>query len=158
MRNKDLFEQFMKENGIEYDVPFTAEFKYGNTVKTKEFKLRLVDYRDICCELVEAYTDGPVINEEQTLFMLLFSDNVRIIKEPWKPKKNEGYWYVWWLDSELMESFVERGIWENHSADFTRYIIGNCFKTEKEAIKHKDDIARVLRGEALIKWEDTDED
>lgn len=154
MRNIHLLEQFMQENGIEFDKPFTVEFKDGNKTETQDLQLCLLDDKDMYCELVEAYTDDSLVDEERTLFMLLFSDNVKIIKKPWKPKKGERYWYVWWFNDKELEGIVGRGIWENHSADFTRYIVGNCFKTEKEAIEHKDDIARVLRGEPLIKREE----
>ena len=159
MRNIHLLEQFMKENGIEYDEPFKIVFK--PTIGETDFDIVYIhkdDNRYIGFTLNYADTDKEVKDDRFDILDMLFADNMRIIKDPWKPKEGEGYWHVWWLNSEIMEGFVERDIWENSSLDFTRYIIGNCFKTEKEAIKHKDDIARVLRGEPLIKWEDTDED
>lgn len=150
MRNIHLLEQFMQENGIEFDKPFTVEFKDGNKTETQDLQLCLLDDKDMYCELVEAYTDDPLVDEERTLFMLLFSDNVKIIKKPWKPKEGERYWYV----TGFIDWDIKQEPWVGNGIDLSRYLIGNCFKTEEEAEKHKDDVLKVLHGEPLIKWEE----
>lgn len=152
MRNIHLLEQFMQENGIEYDKPFTVEFKDGNKTETRDLQLCLLDDEDMYCELVEAYTDDPLVDEERTLFMLLFSDNVKIIKKPWKPKEGEPYWYVQFDANN--NSIVGTSCWDQHSFDFTKYIIGNCFKTKEEAEEHIDDVFKILKGEPFVKWEE----
>ena len=152
MRNIHLLEQFMQENGIEYDKPFTVEFKDGNKTETQDLQLCLLDDKDMYCELVEAYTDDPLVDEERTLFMLLFSDNVKIVKKPWKPEDGEKYWYVWF--DESCDCCVGASHWERNSADFTRYVVKNCFKTQKEAVEHADEVLKTLRGEPLVKWEE----
>ena len=84
-----------------------------------------------------------------------FSENdVKIIKKPWKPKIGDNYWYVWFNAGDVEEGDVYRDAWEEHSEDFTRYILGNCFKTREETKEHKDDILKMLRGEPLVKWEE----
>lgn len=152
MRNIHLLEQFMKENGIEYNVPFTVEIKEGIRVETKDLEICLLDDKDRYCELIEAHTDKPLANEEYVWFMLLFSDSIKIVKKPWKPKYNGKYWYVG-LD-EVHDGVVDYNYWEQRAVDFTRYIIGNCFKTEEEAEKRKDDVLKILNGEPLVKWEE----
>ena len=154
MRNIHLLEQFMQENGIEYDKPFTMEIKDGNKLETKYLILRSIGFGGTDIDVIDANTNKRILDVEPIIFMLLFSDNVKIIKKPWKPKLGDGYWYVWFNVNEAKEGNVYHDVWGAHSDDFTRYIIGNCFKTEKEAIKHKDDIVRVLRGEPLVKWEE----
>lgn len=48
MKNKHLFEQFMKENGLEFNVPFTAEYEKIRTPTTvlKQRKLHELPARD----------------------------------------------------------------------------------------------------------------
>lgn len=154
MRNIHLLEQFMQENGIEYDVPFTVE-RTGYLGERELMNVKISKSDDYTgFELSYADSTKQMGNSSAVVQELMFSDKMRIIKKPWKPKDGEGYSYVWWFNDKELEGIVGRDIWENRSEDFTRYIIGNCFKTEKEVIEHKDDIARVLRGEPLVKWEE----
>lgn len=151
MKNKHLFEQFMKENGIGYGVPFKAQnrTKVNSIVIYKNGIDLLVYYNkhELNCKENLSYIRAIISD-------LMFDEDTTIIRKPWKPKDGEGYSYVWWFNDKELEGIVGRDIWENRSEDFTRYIIGNCFKTEKEATEHKDDVARVLRGEPFVKWEE----
>lgn len=152
MRNIHLLEQFMQEDGIEYDVPFTIKIKDGNKLETKDLILRSIGYGGTDIDVIDANTNKRILDVEPIIFMLLFSDNVKIIKKPWKPKNGEEYWYVWF--GESCDCCVGASHWERNSADFTRYVVKNCFKTEKEAVEHADEVLKTLRGEPLVKREE----
>lgn len=49
-----------------------------------------------------------------------------IVKKPWKPKKDEKYYYVSPLKKIFQTNFYE------DCNDIMRYVLGNCFKTEEE--------------------------
>lgn len=152
MRNIHLLEQFMQENGIEYDEPFKIVFK--PTIGETDFDIVYIhkdDNKFIGFTLNYVDSDEEVEGDRFDILEILFSDRMKIIKEPWKPEDGGKYWYVWF--DKIRNYKVSSSNWEEHSADFNRYIIGNCFKTEEEAEKHKDDIVRVLRGEPLVRWE-----
>lgn len=153
MRNIHLLEMFMQENGIEYDVPFKIVFK--PTIGETDFDTVYIhkdDNRFIGFTLNYADSDEEVEGDRFNILDVLFSDRMKIIKLPWKPKEGEKYWYVRF--DENHNSGVIASYWDNHSFDFTKYIIGNCFKTEQEAEKHKDDVFKMLHGEPFIKWEE----
>ena len=152
MRNIHLFEQFMQENGIGYDVPFTIEIKDGDGLVTKNLALRSIGCGGTDVDVIDANTNKRILDVEPIIFMLLFSDNVKIIKKPWKPKNGEKYWYVWF--DESCDGCVGASHWERNSADFTRYVVKNCFKTQKEAVEHADEVLKTLRGEPLVKREE----
>lgn len=152
MRNIHLLEQFMQENGIEYDVPFTIEIKNGDKLVTENLVLRSIGYGGTDIDVIDADTNKRRLGAEAIIFMLLFPDNVKIVKKPWMPEDGEIYWYVRFDENHNSDVIVS--YWDNHSFDFTRYIIGNCFKTKEEAEKHKDDILKILNSEPFVKWEE----
>ena len=154
MRNIYWIENIMEEIGIDYDVPFTMEIKDGNKLETKDLILRSIGFGGTDIDVIDANTNKRILDVEPIIFMLLFSDNVN--KKPWKPEDGEKYWYVWF--DESCDCCVGASHWERNSADFTRYVVKNCFKTQKEAVEHADEVLKTLRGEPLVKWEDTDED
>ena len=154
MRNTHLFEQFMQENRIEYDVPFKIVFK--PTIGETDFDTVYIhkdDNRLIGFTLNYADTDEEVEGDRFDILDVLFSDRMEIVKKPWKPEDGEKYWYVWF--DKIRNYNVSSSNWEKHSADFNRYIIGNCFKTEEEAHEHIYDIIQVLQhGAPFVKWEE----
>lgn len=147
MRNVHLFEQFMQENGINYDEPFTIEIKDGDKLETKDLILRSIGFGGTDIDVIDANTNKRILDEEGTLFMLLFPDDVKIIKKPWKPKYDDIYWYA------SIDGRVYSTTWTKHNDDIHRYILGNCFKTKEEAEKYKRDVFKMLDGEPLVKRE-----
>lgn len=149
MRNMYWIENIMEEIGIDYDVPFTMEIKDGNKLETKNLILRSIGYGGTDIDVIDANTNKRILDVEHIIFMLLFSDNVKIIKKPWKPKDGEKYWYVWF--NESCDCCVGASHWERNSTDFTRYVVKNCFKTQKEAVEHANEVLKTLSGEPLVK-------
>lgn len=77
----------------------------------------------------------------------------------WKPKTNEKYWYVTSTNHTAQTDFVM-------GDDFQRWLIYNCFKTEKEANQETEkllirrqleDIARRLNRGQKIDWGNNDQ-
>lgn len=152
MRNIHLLEQFMKENGLEFDKPFRVKIKTPKgELNFDEIYIHKDDNRYIGFTLNYADNNELVEDNRLDILDLLFSDNVKIVKTPWKPKYGERYWYVWF--DETHDGWVRSSSWDKHSADFTKYIIGNCFKTEEEAEEHVYDVLQILKGEPLIKYD-----
>ena len=54
------------------------------------------------------------------------------VSKVWKPEYGETYYFI---DSE---GKIIKSKWTNHEFDDSRYILGNCFKTQQEAEKEKD--------------------
>lgn len=152
MRNIHLLEQFMQENGIEYDVPFTIE-RTGYLGERELMNVKISKSDDYTgFELSYADSTKQMGNSSAVMQELMFSDKMRIIKKPWKPKNGEEYWYVWF--DESCDCCVGASHWERNSADFTRYVVKNCFKTQKEAVEHADEVLKTLSGEPLVKREE----
>ena len=138
MKNIHLIEQFMKENGLEYDVPFTVEVGFEEHGKIiREIILCKKD------DDIEIKGTGRGIS----IYTIMFCDCLKIIKKPWKPKYDDIYWYA------SIDGRVYSATWTDHNNDIHRYVLGNCFKTKEEAQKHKCDVFGILDGEPLIKWE-----
>lgn len=58
----------------------------------------------------------------------IISGRLTIVKLPWKPKKDEMYWfYGISLEQALWAT------WRLNSSDFCMWKTGNCFRTEEEA-------------------------
>ena len=84
----------------------------------------------------------------------------------WKPKANEKYWYVTSTNHTAQTDFVSTGCYKTED-DFQRWLIYNCFKTEKEANqeaenllirRHLQDIARRLNRGRKIDWNNQEQD
>lgn len=59
-----------------------------------------------------------------------FTGRYTIIKEPWKPKHLEEYYYVCADDS------IGCSEWKDDFVDLAFYAAGNCFKTQEDAEEH----------------------
>lgn len=149
MRNKHLLEKFMEENDIEYDVPFTVE-RTGYLGERELMNVKISKSDDYTgFEL--SYADNTKRMGNSIVFMqeIMFSDRMRIVKEPWKPKEGMNYYCI-----DCYGNINEGCFDSNNSIDVSRYITGNCFRTGTEAKKHRDDVLKILNGEPLVKWEE----
>lgn len=76
----------------------------------------------------------------KTLDSLLMGE-VKAVPKPWKPKDGEAYWY-WGASSE----FAELSHWGGTSSDFALWKLGNCFRTEEEALtKGKEIVEQIMK-------------
>lgn len=56
----------------------------------------------------------------------VLTGSLEIVKKPWKPKKDEKYYYV-----SLVKKIVQAYSHEDYN-DIMRYVLGNCFLTKEE--------------------------
>lgn len=149
MRNIHLLEQFMRENGLEYDVPFVVETTgYLGEKELRELEITKSDEPE-GFELNYANRTKQMGNSLAAMQELMFSDRFKIIKKPWKPKYKEQYYFINACGDVMPDVFYNDVVIDNY-----RYLLGNCFKTEIQAEKHKNDVLKVLNGEPFVKWED----
>lgn len=150
MRNRWLIEKFMKENDIEYDVPFKIVIK--PTIGETDFDTVYIHKDDnmyIGFTLNYADSDKVVEDGRFDILDVLFADNVKIVKMPWKPKYEDQYYFINACGDVMPDVFHNDNVIDNY-----RYLLGNCFRTEKQAKKHKNDVLKVLNGEPFVKWDD----
>ena len=69
-----------------------------------------------------------------------------IVKLPFEPKNGEKYYVLSVVDKSVCCS-----IWVGNTTDYCYKACGNCFRTEAEAVKHKQEIYEKLTGK---KWEE----
>lgn len=146
MKNKSLLEQFMEENGLRYNVPFWIE-KGNWRVKVKIIKehdtSRGVNMPKIKCYYNKEWEN---IDSDKWLIDIVFNENYKIIPSKQRPKNGEEFWYITPngnIHSVPCDSQA--------TSDITLFLIGNCFKTEKEAEQNKEKILKLLRrNEPLV--------
>lgn len=71
-------------------------------------------------------------NERDKLFSLVQKSNEKY--EAYKPKINEQYWFIDALGNVSADIFL------NYPTDHSQFILGNCFKTKKEAELYKEEL------------------
>ncbi|MCQ2282358.1 MAG: hypothetical protein MJZ99_07020 [Bacteroidales bacterium] len=89
---------------------------------------------------------GRGVNSAQT-FLDLLRGEAEIVKQPWKPKYREEYYFLNLFDDEVFSD-----IWEDHPTDTARYKLGNVFKTELEAEKNIEAYKKYMAQEPDISW------
>lgn len=108
--------------------------------------------------LYKALADGESFYEApDSDFVDIVTGAVPIIKKPWKPNKNELY-YVIDYNPRTQEFYPKVLNWCEDREDILFYYIGNYYKTQEEAIKHKTEWATfytdIMRGkrDILSEW------
>lgn len=68
---------------------------------------------------------------DSTLCKIL-SGNMTIQRIPWKPKKEQDYYYI------CEDGSIESSFWLNDVGDLSFYKLGNCYRTPQEAEANRD--------------------
>lgn len=146
MKNKFLLEQFMEENGLQYNVPFWVE--EGNwRVKVKIIKehdtSRGVNMPKIKCYYNKEWGD---IDSDKWLIDIVFNENYKITPPKQRLKDGEEYWYI------TPNGNIYSVLYDSQdTSDITFFLMGNCFKTKQEAEQNKEKILKLLRrNEPLV--------
>lgn len=84
---------------------------------------------------------------ECTMFGLLTGE-FEVKKPPFDPEEGEQYWVATW-DTQETTLTTCRAIWHNRADCYADKYVGNRFRTEAEAEKHKFEIYEKLKGK---KW------
>ena len=146
MKNEHLIKQFMEENGLRYNVPFWIE--EGNW----KAKIKIVKEYDALKKVnmpkVKCYYDESWVNtdSEKWLTNIMFNENYTIISPKQKPKDGEEYWYI------TPNGNIYSVLYDSQdTSDIALFLMGNCFKTEKEAEQNKEKILKLLnKNEPLV--------
>lgn len=80
------------------------------------------------------HTDAYILHpywQESELHGLL-KGTLAIKRKPWKPKINDAYWFI------CVDKSAGRREFEGCLLDIYNYKLGNCYRTEKEAISNRD--------------------
>lgn len=80
--------------------------------------------------------------DRSTILISIINGSYSVVKLPWKPKKDEMYWfYGISLEQALWAT------WRLNSGDICRWKTGNCFRTEEEAQSKGKEIMEQIRKE-----------
>ena len=83
---------------------------------------------------------GSVCNCNGILLSIL-SGNSKIVKLPWKPKKDERYWWYSYVGEAPCSTK-----WKGSYSDLFDWKVGNCFRTKKEAeAKGKEIMEQIMK-------------
>ena len=146
MKNEHLIKQFMEENGLQYNVPFWVEANSWR-VKVKIIKEHDIS-RGVNIPKVKCYynKEWENIDSDKWLIDIVFNENHKITPPKQRPKNGEEFWYITPngnIHSVPCDSQA--------TSDIALFLIGNCFKTEKEAEQHKEKILKLLnKNEPLV--------
>lgn len=99
-------------------------------------------YRFSTDGLENKYSDCSWVKCEKGAIDNILIGQTEVIKIPWKPKKDEMYWFY--------GSSLEQALWATwrlNSGDFCRWKTGNCFRTEEEAKTKGKEIMEAIQKE-----------
>lgn len=78
------------------------------------------------------YIDKVSTNTFSSTLVALLNGELTIKRKPWKPKKDDLYYYV------DQEGFVISNRWDNSYTEVLLYKLGNCYRTSEEAEANRD--------------------
>lgn len=127
---KQFAEMLGLELGEEFNLIYTEEVTDENTYKITEDGMY---YQGI-------QHDSWLCEPYKTLDLLLMGE-VKVVPKPWKPKYKKAFWYY-----SVMWNKAFSVIWFNGLQDLLLWKIGNCFKTEEEALtKGKEIVEQIMK-------------
>lgn len=84
------------------------------------------------------FTEKGIVGKEGCVYASLLQEvlegNYEIKKLPWKPKRPDKYYAV------TPKGYIDTCMFFGDKVDLALYAFGNCFRTEADAIKHRDEI------------------
>ena len=92
--------------------------------------------------LENKHSDGVWRKCEKGAIDSILIGQTEVIKIPWKPKKDEMYWFY--------GSSLEQALWATwrlNSGDFCRWKTGNFFRTEEEAKTKGKEVMEAIKKE-----------
>ena len=94
------------------------------------------------------YNMGPGLYDEfenvNDLLEQLLVGFYEVEKLPWKPKRNEEYFYV---TNGTMNYYIDHDAFTGTVSDLSRWSVGNCFKTSEDAQRAMRELHENLRKE-----------
>lgn len=123
--SKNLIPQIAQMLGVEVGKKFKIKGNEGLTYRFNDDELIFSDDNNS-----EIYTASSVT------FTALLNGKYEIVKLPWKPTLDEGYWTFTvrdFLESSSQTWTIRPGIWENHPIDIALFNKGWIYRTRAEA-------------------------
>lgn len=129
---KNLMADVAKMLGVELEEEFT--------VPNKVATLKISANNGLMCK----FKDNK--NWEYCALYLqeLLMGDMEIVKLPWKPKKDENYYYP-----DVNEKSVGIFDWQGDNFDYAMLALGMCYRTREEAEAHLAEDYKKLTGKEL---------
>lgn len=116
------YKQFAEMLGLELEQEFTLVTQNGEKANSNTYKIK---EDGLYCQ--SATHDYWFSASDDFLDILLMGD-FKAVPKPWKPKKDERYWWFSYGGHEACSN-----LWKGSYSDLADWKIGNCFKTMEEA-------------------------
>lgn len=146
MKNEHLLNEFMEENGLQYNVPFWIE--EGNWKAKVKIEKEYDTLKKVNLPKVKCYYDESWVNtdSEKWLTNIMFNENFTIISPKQRPKDKEEYWYI------TPNGNIYSVLYDSQdTSDIALFLMGNCFKTKQEAEQNKEKILKLFnKNEPLV--------
>lgn len=113
----NYYKQIAEMLGVELKEEFEVDCMIGYRYKLTEDGL-----------MFKGKSDTNFLEYSSPVLSKLLRGDYHIVKLPWKPKKDEFYYYY---SPYAMITCQQR--WGNTSSDYCMWKLGNCFGTEEEA-------------------------
>ncbi len=133
---KQVAEMLGVELGEEFHIKEVAS---GEVVKN--------EYRITENTLECHYPDGWNVSTIGNAWGKFFTGELKIVKKPWKPKYDEGYYFI-----NMTSASVFDDIWADHAADVLRWKLGNVFRTREEAEANIDNFKEYMHKDPDTSW------
>lgn len=132
-------------------VEIGEEFDLCNGMDSSIRMCRIYKFSDSCLMCAdEDDKDCFGVASDKTLRCII-NGSLKVIKLPFEPKKGDKYFII-----SVVDKTVFPFIWDGTTTDYCYKACGNCFRTEKEAEKHKHEIYEKLTGRKWEEHESTD--
>lgn len=132
----NYYKQFAEMFGLELEQEFSLIKSDGEKVDDDLYKITEDGI------FYQKEKNGFWLSEPSSTFSCLLKGSYKAVPKPWKPKKDEMYWfYGISLEQALWVT------WRLNSGDFCRWKTGNCFRTEEEAMEKGREIMKAIRKE-----------
>lgn len=138
MKNKQLIQQFMEENRIEFNEPFWVK------CSNNEVKYKIIEKEEMWGTIPKInFLDNKGEWKETDLswlMLIMFCEGYEIIPPKQKPKNREEFWYI--TPNGNIYSVLYN---PKDTSDIALFLMGNCFKTKQEAEQNKEKILKLLK-------------
>lgn len=120
--------------GVEIGEEFKLKDSSGEIRNTHRFKITI---NGLCKFIGNTWVCHNWIGD-------LLIGKYEIVKLPWKPKNEEGYYYPYTYEQEVFYA-----LWVGSTLDYAMYNLGMCYRTKEEAEEHFAEDYKKLTGEEL---------
>ena len=139
--NTNLFDKFMRENNIMYFAQFYLKTSYGikrtYRIGTEKTSSGLIVTIERFCKKNNEWKKQDI----KDFIAASLKEGYKIIKSVWKPKLKEYFYYIDEDDK------VSSKVWNDSMLDKNYFLIGNCFRSPKEALYNKEIIKNLLNSD-----------